>query len=497
MTHALNYFELLKNESPGIFYKCSNKDGWPITHISNNIEIFGFSKIDILNNKVSFKDMMHPEDYDRIEIELAEVLKKKQDIAHFEWRLISPNGEQFWIREKAILERDMWGKVKSYHGLLVDVSKEKKASNELRIVKDMANQYQEMIDQIAIVASTDLKGRITYVNEEFCKVSGFYRNELIGQTHSVVNSGLHDKAFFKNMWRTIGRGQIWRGQVANKKKNGEIYWLETAIVPFMDNGKVTHYMAIRFDISESKRLEKLLEEEQRLNELTTHLATIGEMSTGVMHEINNPLSIISFHLDYVMMQLEKGELNDKMLSHSLSKMKLGVKRASKVTTSLRSLSKFNSDEKDRKVDLKKLIDETLDLCVFKLKKNSVEVKLKRLTNLESIFSKSTAISQILINLINNSIDAIENLEDKWIKIILEETDRDLLISIQDSGKGICSEVAAEMMNPFYTTKERGKGTGVGLSLCRHLAEKLEGELYYNEYLSHTTFTLRLPLVNRL
>jgi C4-dicarboxylate-specific signal transduction histidine kinase len=262
----------------------------------------------------------------------------------------------------------------------------------------------------------------------------------------------------------------------------------------MDNGKVTHYMAIRFDISESKKLEKMLEKEQKINQLTTHLATIGEMSTGIMHEINNPLAIIGFHLDYIHMQIEKGELETSKLLHSLSKMRLGVKRASKITTSLRSLSKFDENEKDKNVNLKKLIDETLDLCIFKIKKHDVEIKLKKLTKIESVFSKSMGISQILINLINNGIDAIEKLEERWVKIILEETDHSLKISVQDSGGGIDPEVVDQMMNAFYTTKEKGKGTGVGLSLCMHLASQLSGEVYYNDSFENTTFTLELPLV---
>lgn len=494
MTTALNYFELLKNESPGIFYKCSPKDGFPITHISNNIELFGFSKIDILSNEVSFKEIMHPEDFDRITTELESILRKKQDIAHFEWRLLSPNGDTFWIRDKVIIERDLWGRVKSYHGLMIDVTEEMKTTQELRIVTDMANQYQEMVDQIAIVASTDLKGRITYVNEEFCNVSGYSREELIGQTHSIVNSGVHDKAFFKNMWRTVGRGHIWRGQVANKKKNGEIYWLETAIIPFMDNGKITHYMAVRFDISESKRLEKMLEEEQKINELTTHLATIGEMSTGIMHEINNPLAIINFHLDYLFMQIDKKNLDKSKLLHSLNKMRLGVQRASKVTGSLRSLSKFDGEEYDSRIVLDELIQETLDLCVFKIKKNDVTMKIKNKSHLDTIYSKPTAISQILINLINNSIDAIEKHDERWVKIILEESDKELLISIQDSGNGIPKDVVEKMMNAFYTTKKKGKGTGVGLSLCMHLAKKLDARLFYDESRENTTFTLGLPLL---
>ncbi len=489
MSQALNYFEQLKNESPGIFYRCSPSDGWAIIQISNNIVKFGFSKLDIINKKKTFKDLMHPDDYLRVEGELTTILKNKQDIAHFEWRILSPDGEVYWVKEKTIIERDVWGRVKSFHGLIVDITEDILKSRELKIVTDISNQYQEMMDQVAIVASTDIRGRITYVNDQFCKVSGYSREELIGQTHSIVNSGIHDKSFFKNMWRTINRGGIWKGRVANRSKNGEVYWLDTAIVPIMDSGKVSHYMAIRFDVSDQKRLEKSLEEERKFNELSSHLATIGEMSTGIMHEINNPLSIIGFHVSYLLKKIERKEINKEMLIHGLTKMKLGVERAGKVTSSLRNLSQFNFNEEALDVDLNEVVRESIDLCVYKLKKSGVEVEVEDYTESAFINTKYSPLSQILINLLCNAVDAIEPLKEKWIKVILEEDYNSIDICIQDSGNGVPKEIAEKVMKAFYTTKVKGKGTGVGLSLSKYLSEQIGAELYIDQERSNTTFVL--------
>lgn len=177
--------------------------------------------------------------------------------------MVTATGKECWTR--AIGKSEVInGKRTRIYGSYQDIHEQKTAAIELEKSLKTLKDYKYSLDQSAIIVFTDKKGTITSVNDNFCKISGYSQSEIIGKTHRVVNANYHSKAFFKELWETIASGKVWRGEVKNKAKDGSYYWVDSTIVPFLnEKNKPNQYLAIRFDVTERKKIE---EEKTRFQE---------------------------------------------------------------------------------------------------------------------------------------------------------------------------------------------------------------------------------------
>jgi PAS domain S-box-containing protein len=315
------------------------------------------------------------------------------------------------------------------------------------------------IDQAAIVATTDVTGRITYVNDKFCEISKYAREELLGQDHRIINSAFHSKEFIRNLWQTIANGGIWRGEIRNRAKDGSLYWVDTTIVPFLnDRGKPYQYMAIRSDITERKRSEALLREQAAL-------ARLGEMAAVVAHEVKNPLAGIRGSLQVIGGRMP-GESRDRGVLHDI------VDRLDSLNNIVDDLLVFARprEPKFAPVVLQDLLRSTAAL----LKKDPAHsaTHLDVADTQVVVRADPEQLQLVLVNLFLNAAQATHN--QGQVRVEVSSDDGVCRIAIADNGPGISAEVRERIFEPFFTTKHRG--TGLGLPTAKRVVERHGGSI---------------------
>jgi two-component system NtrC family sensor kinase len=254
-------------------------------------------------------------------------------------------------------------------------------------------------------------------------------------------------------------------------------------------------------MDQAAKLEALVEERNKELDFqrakaynASKMATLGEMAGGIAHEINNPLSIISVSAEAMRRSLKSKGINDKDLDTYVDKIEQTVFRISKIVKGMKSFSREAHLDPLKPHKLQEIMENTLSLCQERIKSAQLELICDEIPDI-AIYCRDGQIIQTLLNLINNSIDALENLSEKWIRIEFKLIQNHILISVIDSGIGLPNEIKDKIMNPFFTTKEVGKGTGLGLFISWSLIESNGGKLYLDPQNKNTCFVIDLPIHN--
>ncbi|MGZ3650763.1 MAG: two-component system sensor histidine kinase NtrB [Bdellovibrionota bacterium] len=365
--------------------------------------------------------------------------------------------------------------------------------------KDLKRSQRELhdlkfaIDQAAIVTITDPSGRITFANDKMLKVSQYSRQELVGKSHRDLNSGYHPKEFFASLWQTVLAGNLWHGEIRNRAKDGSFFWVDTTIVPFLgENGKPYQFMSIRKDITERKLAQLALEEERARQFSLERLMSVGEMAAGIAHEIKNPLAAILLQAQLLSRKSKEAGSASAGIQ-AADRIAAMAKRIEKIITGLQSFSRNAESDPMEEVALGKLFDDVVDFCRVGLERRQIKFSVDRGGDELKVRCRAGQISQVLLNLVNNAKDAVEGLEEKWIRLAAETRGNFLMVSVTDSGSGIPREHRARLMEPFFTTKEKGKGTGLGLHISRKILENHGGALLLDEDSPNTRFVCRLSI----
>ena len=277
-------------------------------------------------------------------------------------------------------------------------------------------------------------------------------------------------------------------------KTGKVIYLQISgqSVPIENSADYQIFMVIQ-DVSALKEAETLLQEQQAKLIQSSKLSALGEMAGGIAHEINNPLAIITGKLYLLKRLYDVSFPNKNAIFKEIEKIEHTAIRISKIVRGLRVFSRDSSKDPNEIVKVESIISNTISLCSERLTTHGIKIAVDCPAQLK-ISCRPTDISQILLNLLSNSFDALHTVSEKWIKIKVVDSSHDSIqIEVVDSGNGIPMEARDKIMQPFFTTKEIGKGIGLGLSVSKGLAQANGGELMLDPDSPQTKFLLRLPL----
>ncbi len=399
-------------------------------------------------------------------------------------------GNTGWMELSAYPLRDDEGRIIGVIEHVKDVTEKKKAEETRdRLLKALEQSGE-------ILALTDTEGVILYVNQAFEKVTGYSKAEAAGKTFRLVKSGFQDQAFYEELWSTILSGKTWKGRFKNRRKDGKLFYEEAVISPFKDKeGNLLGFAKASRDVTKELALEERLRQAQRLE-------AVGTLAGGIAHDFNNLLLAILGNLDMALLA------DQERRRTFLEEAKKAALRAGELTRQLLAFSR-RQVLRPTDLDLNQVIENLL-LMLRRLIPGNIEIDFIPAHAPGTVHGDPVQMEQVIMNLVLNAKDAMP--EGGKITIETENVvingdfsrnhpwarqGRYLLLSVTDTGKGMPPEILEHVFEPFFSTKEVGKGTGLGLATVYGIVEQHGGMVHaYSEVGKGSTFKVYLPIVER-
>jgi PAS domain S-box-containing protein len=406
----------------------------------------------------------------------------------YELQILHKNGQKRWLEVSESPVLDKTGEVIAIEGIAHEITLRKETETQLLRLAQAIEQSTE------IVLITDTDANIIYTNPAFEKITGYSTEEAIGKNPRILKSEKQDRTFYEEMWQQLTSGNVWTGQLINKRKNGTLYTEDAIISPLRDQtGETTNYVAVTRDITDALKLEAQLRQSQKME-------AVGQLAGGIAHDFNNLLQVI---LGYGEMITAENTLDPETSNH-LKDMLHAATRAQILVSHLLSYSR-QQPLRMQIVNLNDLISDLMKMMQRIIGENIILIT-EPAPELALIKADPGQLEQILVNLCVNARDAMP--KGGTITIRTANVSLDLAfckkhiwatpgpyarLSISDTGQGMDEKTCKKIFEPFFTTKEVGKGTGLGLSTVFGLIKQHKGSI---QALSRpgegTTFKIYLP-----
>ena len=489
------YASLMAN-LPGMAYRCQNDRNWTMNFVSEGCrELTGYAPNELVANQtLSFNDLICPHHRERVWQKWQDVLQTRGRFED-EYEITTRDGRVKWVWEQGEGVYADDGRILALEGFISDIDERKRAALERERLMAAIEQSGET------VVITDAAGSILYVNAAFEKITGYTREEAVGQNPKILSSGQHDREFYRQMWDTLMAGHPWEGQIVNRRKDGSLYTEMAAISPVRDTtGRIVHFVAVKRDITQ--QLHNLEEKEHLQAQLlqAQKMESIGRLAGGIAHDFNNMLQSI---LGYAEMALDQVP-PDQPLHSDLVEIQKAAQRSSALTRQLQAFAR-KQNSAPRLVDLNSAID-GMTAMLRPLIPEGIALEWKPGQNLGLVKIDPSQLDRLVTNLCINARDAIGpsgqiliKTRNTTVERLIHNLHGDIepgqyvVLSVRDNGCGMAPDVIQHIFEPFFTTKGSGKGTGLGLATVYGIVQQSGGILQVDSHPGKgSTFRIFFP-----
>lgn len=364
----------------------------------------------------------------------------------------------------------------------------------------MAKLYRAVESSPTSIVITDLTGSIEYVNPRFTAVTGYTQEEVLGQNPRLLKSGQTPAAVYEDLWTTVTSGREWHGELINRRKSGEVFYEEVSISAILDQkGKISHYVAVKEDITQKRRMQDILLQSQKME-------TVGQLAAGVAHDFNNLLTSLIGYNTMLLTRLPE----DSPLRRYSTQIKVVAHRAAELVSGLLSIGRQQRLQM-ASLELDEFLRSQIPLVHALVNRSDSAYQVNWQTEKPDqplhLQADRSQLSQVLINLVSNARDARPEEGECWIRwgrrdigagelleLGLPATGGYAWFSVADNGPGIPPEIRNQIFEPFFTTKPMGQGTGIGLPAVFGIIKQHHGAVTVDSEPGHgACFTLYLPL----
>ena len=461
-------------------------------------KITGYSQADYVNENPKWTQLIHPDDSNRIQTyRRQQIVSTTNSNFRQEYRIVRKDGDIHWVQETSRVIRDQSGKTQYIEGVIVDITGRKDAEAEAIKLAAAVTSAEESI----IIA--DDQGIIQYVNPFCINLTGYSKQEMVGNNMDKLKSGKHDHTFYQNMWAVIRAGGIWRGHIINKKKDGTLFEEDATISPIRDStGYITNYVAVKRDVTQRMQLQNQVHQSQKM-------AAIGQLAHRIAHNFTNALTMIMGNTQLIMDRHNGGRDVDQ----SLNDIMTASGRVASLTSDLLAFAH------PAVLSIKNLRFDKSVIGVKDILASSLPPNVDIVFNVDKCAIKArfdpAQIEQAIVHMAINGADAMPDGGTLTISAMsspgipadilpppcvfpgnTSHTAEELVVlTISDTGTGIPADIIDKVFDPFFTThKTKRENTGLGLSTVYSIVQRHDGYVTVDSTVNKgTTFTLFFPI----